>query len=672
MNIVSATITGSLILNGVNISSITGSESSINALNSFTASAATTGSNQFNGNQTVTGSVNITGSLIVTGSIIGTVTTASYVLNAVSASYALVATTSSYALVAATSSFADIFTVAGTLTAQKLVVQTITSSIVYSSGSNIFGNSISDTQSMTGSVGISGSLAVTGAATFTGTVTATTGTTGTAIKLSGATNYGLIQDANSVSRIWFENTGSYRTIFDLPSSGTSFVFRDYSGNIGASISSAGAATFAGKISTSHSTSGDYAAVFYNTSATGEGVTVRGGSTSSHNAFIVQPYNGATTLFSILATGAATFSSSVSVNTTNAVSVLEIGAVESDGTGSTNALRIQSKTGASNQQLLIGVNQTGTYSFLQSSQASVGYKPLSLNPNGGNVGINLTAPKTLLSINAGSGAYPTLGTNVTNSFFVSRDDGFVGMYLGYAADGNGWIQQMRNDVITAYNLILQPVGGNVGIGTTSPAALLDVKQPTLAIASTFQAWAPGVAGATFKVISTTGQPYMQYDFNNGNVGIGTTNPLGKLTTFGGAVQFIGDYNNHHTIIKSTGNQGTFNGSLVITIPEMSTASGDGYGGFSCEVYVAGYSGMYCHVWFSGYINGGITASEAAILRSNGGWSVSQATSGTYNQGFTFTIDYPNSLIHPTARIIFNKGGNLSATAYPANSITAVWS
>jgi hypothetical protein len=80
---------------------------------------------------------------------------------------------------------------------------------------------------------------------------------------------------------------------------------------------------------------------------------------------------------------------VTVNTTNAVSTLEIGAAESDGTGSTNAVRIQSKTGASNQQLKIGINQTGTYSFLQSSQASVGYKSLALNPNGGNVLIGTT-------------------------------------------------------------------------------------------------------------------------------------------------------------------------------------------------------------------------------------------------------------------------------------------
>ena len=179
--ILGATITGSLTLNGVNLASITGSEASINALNSFTASAATTGSNVFKSNQTVTGSLDITGSLTVVGPITGTVTTASYVLNAVSASYALNATTASYALastsasyalVASTASFADTFTVAGTLTAQKLVVQTITSSILYSSGSNIFGNSLSNTQSMTGSVSITGSLSVNGASSIVGTGTA--------------------------------------------------------------------------------------------------------------------------------------------------------------------------------------------------------------------------------------------------------------------------------------------------------------------------------------------------------------------------------------------------------------------------------------------------------------------------------------------------------------------
>jgi hypothetical protein len=63
---------------------------------------------------------------------------------------------------AATSSFASNFTVAGTITAQQLIVQTISSSVIYSSGSNIFGDASSDNQIFTGSVLVSGSITVSG------------------------------------------------------------------------------------------------------------------------------------------------------------------------------------------------------------------------------------------------------------------------------------------------------------------------------------------------------------------------------------------------------------------------------------------------------------------------------------------------------------------------------
>jgi hypothetical protein len=53
-------------------------------------------------------------------------------------------------------------TTTGTITAQKLVVQQVTSSVVYSSGSNVFGNSLSNTQSITGSVSVTGSLSING------------------------------------------------------------------------------------------------------------------------------------------------------------------------------------------------------------------------------------------------------------------------------------------------------------------------------------------------------------------------------------------------------------------------------------------------------------------------------------------------------------------------------
>ena len=114
----------------------------------------------FTGSAQITGSLEVTGSLNVsqgiTGSLLGTASTASYVLQAVSASYA---TTASFATNATNFTASNIL-VNGTITAQTLVVQTITASIEYSSGSNIFGSLLTDTQQLTGSVTITGSLNV--------------------------------------------------------------------------------------------------------------------------------------------------------------------------------------------------------------------------------------------------------------------------------------------------------------------------------------------------------------------------------------------------------------------------------------------------------------------------------------------------------------------------------
>jgi hypothetical protein len=78
--------------------------------------------------------------------------------------------TSSWAINSLTSSYATNFTVAGTITAQTLIVQTVTSSVLYTSGSNIFGDSVVDTHDFTGSVRITGSFRLpTAASNPTGT-----------------------------------------------------------------------------------------------------------------------------------------------------------------------------------------------------------------------------------------------------------------------------------------------------------------------------------------------------------------------------------------------------------------------------------------------------------------------------------------------------------------------
>lgn len=72
---------------------------------------------------------------------------------------------------AATASYADNFTVGGTLTAQTINVQIITSSIEFNTGSTRNGSSTANTHQFTGSVLMTGSLSVTGSAAFSSDVT---------------------------------------------------------------------------------------------------------------------------------------------------------------------------------------------------------------------------------------------------------------------------------------------------------------------------------------------------------------------------------------------------------------------------------------------------------------------------------------------------------------------
>jgi len=179
-------ISGSLVVTG----SITMSGSIASAYQADSASYASSASYSLSSSYALSGSYSVSASAAVSSSYAisasaavssSYATSASAAVQAVSASYALsssygfaatsasYAQSSSYALsssystvstTAATASYADSFIVKGNLTAQTLVVQTISSSLEYSSGSNVFGNSLSNTQQLTGSVGVTGSLSV--------------------------------------------------------------------------------------------------------------------------------------------------------------------------------------------------------------------------------------------------------------------------------------------------------------------------------------------------------------------------------------------------------------------------------------------------------------------------------------------------------------------------------
>ena len=97
---------------------------------------------------------------------------------------------------------------------------------------------------------------------------------------------------------------------------------------------------------------------------------------------------------------------------------------------------------------------------------------------GNVGIGTASPTTILDINGGEGAPATSGV-MNTGVIVSRSSGGVAINLGVmdtgvVGTGYGWLSAAyANSANVGENFSLQPNGGNVGIGTTTPGAKLEV-------------------------------------------------------------------------------------------------------------------------------------------------------------------------------------------------------
>jgi hypothetical protein len=174
-------------------------------------------------------------------------------------------------------------------------------------------------------------------------------------------------------------------------------------------------------------------------------------------------------------------------------------------------------------------------------------------NGTNVGIGTVSPGNKLTIVSGSlTSIPVLGVN-GGGFGVLGNSGLYGLISGILGSGNAYVQAQRVDgTATAYNLLLQPNGGSVGIGTTAPTYKLDVSgtgrftqpvivgTPTLAGHATTKSYVDSAAGGGVGA-GTSGQTLRHNGtswvansniYNNGtNVGIGTTAPGMKLDVSG---------------------------------------------------------------------------------------------------------------------------------------------
>ena len=132
---------------------------------------------------------------------------------------------------------------------------------------------------------------------------------------------------------------------------------------------------------------------------------------------------------------------------------------------TNALGlVVNNPNASDTNMLFGAVSSGVYKFIVR--------------NNGNVGIGTVSPLMPLNIGNVTNGIATSGSTPTGGFRMRGGGGASNTVLdaGISASGGGdaWLQVTdATSFGIHYNLLLNPNGGNVGIGTTSPTERLDI-------------------------------------------------------------------------------------------------------------------------------------------------------------------------------------------------------
>ena len=260
---------------------------------------------------------------------------------------------------------------------------------------------------------------------------------------------------------------------------------------------------------------------------------------------------------------------------------------------------------------VGDNDTNGYIVAEGDLLSIGRAASASSNNininaSNNVGIGTTSPSTILDVRgAGATSNPaTSGSTVstgTRFRIASSTTATAVLDFGISTSGKTWLQSTdRADLSTEYPLLLNPNGGNVGIGTTDPGYKLHVDDNTAYGGVLIEGDnAPGLSirdnsGTSLSKIyvqstaSSQGNLRISSDDNNtattptiefiiggshkmrvldnGNVGIGTTDPVRRLDVDSAATSDIARFGN---------NSGNFTLGQTTNLTSLDLAANNAY-------------------------------------------------------------------------------------------------